>query len=236
MADTLKTRNGNRILAALPSVEYELVVPHLDKVSLRHGQILQVPDQRIEFLYFPTTCMISLLAALEGGETVETGVVGGEGMVGISVVLGVETSPNEALVQADGEAYRMKAKALGPLIKNGSVLHDNLLRYIHAIFAQISQTAACNRAHSLSERLARWLLLTHDRLGRDEFELTHEFLARMLGTRRAGVSVAASTLREAGAIGYTRGRVTILDREGLENAACECYRIVKAEFDRLSKS
>ena len=235
MADSPKTWN-NRILAALPAVEYELIVKHLEKVSLRRGQILQMPDQRIDYLYFPTTSMISLLAALEGGETVEIGVVGGEGMVGISVVLGVDTSTSEALVQADGEAFRMKAKALAPLIKNGGVLHDNLLRYIHTIFAQISQTAACNRAHSLSERLARWLLLTHDRLARDEFELTHEFLARMLGTRRAGVSVAASTLREAGAIGYTRGRVTILDRQGLENAACECYRIVKAEFDRLFKS
>jgi len=224
------------ILASLPGAEYELIAPHLETVSLRRGQILQMPDERIRFLYFPTTCMISLLAALEGGETVETGVVGGEGMVGISVVLGVDTSTSEALVQADGEAWRMKAKALGPLIKNGGVLHDNLLRYIHAIFAQISQTAACNRAHTLSERLARWLLLTHDRLGRNEFEITHDFLARMLGTRRAGVSVAASTLREAGAIGYVRGRVTILDRQGLEDAACECYRIVKAEFDRLSNS
>jgi len=236
MADFPHTRNINRILAALPSKEYELVVPHLEKVSLKRGQILQMPEQRIDFLYFPTTCMISLLAALEGGETVETGMVGGEGIVGISIVLRVETSANEALVQADGEAYRVKAGALAPLIKNGGVLHDSLLRYIHAIFAQTSQTAACNRAHSLSERLARWLLLTHDRLDRDEFEMTHEFLARMLGTRRAGVSVAASTLREAGAIGYTRGRVTILNRQGLENAACECYPIIKAEFDRLFKS
>lgn len=156
-------------------------------------------------------------------------------MVGISVALGVDTSANEALVQGDGEAYRMKADSLRPLIKEGGVLHDSLLRYVHTIFAQISQTAACNRAHTLSERLARWLLLTHDRLGKDEFDLTHEFLARMLGTRRAGVSVAASTLREAGVIGYTRGRVTILNRKGLEDSACECYRIVKAEFDRLFK-
>jgi CRP-like cAMP-binding protein len=236
MSDVFKKRNLNRILAGLPSKEYELLEPHLEKVSLKHGQILQMPEQLIEFLYFPTTCMISLLAALEGGETVETGVVGGEGMVGISVVLGVETSANEALVQADGEAYRMKAKALSPFIRNGGLLHDSLLRYIHAIFAQTSQTAACNRAHSLSERLARWLLFTHDRLGRDEFELTHEFLARMLGTRRAGVSVAASTLREAGMIGYTRGKVTIRNRQGLEDAACECYQTVRTEFDRLINS
>ena len=160
MAHTPNSHNGNRILAALSSAEYERVALHLEKVTLRRGHILQMPDQRIEFLYFPTTCMISLLAALEGGETVETGVVGAEGMVGISVVLGVETSTSEALVQADGEAFRMKAKALAPLIRNGSVLHENLLRYIHTILAQISQTAACNRAHSLSERLARWLLLT----------------------------------------------------------------------------
>lgn len=226
----------NRILAALPNSEYVLLEPHLEKVELQRGQILQMPDQLVEFLYFPTTCMVSLLAALEGGETVETGVVGAEGMVGISVALGVTTSANEALVQVDGQAYRMKATALGPLIKNGGQLHDSLLRYIHVILAQTSQTAACNRAHSLSERLARWLLLTHDRLGRDEFELTHEFLARMLGTRRAGVSVAASTLREAGVIGYTRGRVTIRNRQGLESKACECYQIVKTEFDRLINS
>ena len=236
MNDSREAPNKNMLLAVLSGAEYELVATHLEKISLRSGQILQMPGQRIDFLYFPTTCMISLLATLEDGETVETGVVGSEGMVGISVALGVETSTNEALVQGDGEAFRLKANALGPLIKNGGVFHVNLLRYIHAIFAQISQTAACNRAHSLSERLARWLLLTHDRLGRDEFEFTHEFLARMLGTRRAGVSVAASTLREAGAIGYTRGRVTILDRQGLEKAACECYRIVKAEFDRTLES
>jgi CRP-like cAMP-binding protein len=235
MLNSPETRNENRILAALPSEEYLLVAEHLEKVFLKLGQILHMPDQRIDFLYFPATCMVSLLATLEGGETVETGVVGSEGMVGISMALGVDRSASEALVQADGEAYRMKATSLGPLTKNGGALHADLLRYIHTIFAQISQTAACNRAHTLSERLARWLLLTHDRLGRDEFELTHEFLARMLGTRRAGVSVAASTLRGAGVIGYTRGRVTILDRKGLENAACECYYIVKAEFDRLFK-
>ena len=198
MNDSREAPNKNMLLAVLTGAEYEFIATHLEKITLKSGQILQMPGQRIDFLYLPTTCMISLLAALEGGETVETGVVGSEGMVGISVALGVETSTNEALVQGDGEAFRLKASALGPLIKNGGVFHDKLQRYIHAIFAQISQTAACNRAHSLSERLARWLLLTHDRLGRDEFELTHEFLARMLGTRRAGVSVAASTLREAG--------------------------------------
>jgi len=229
-------RGENRIIAALPPEEYEGVAPHLENVSLRRGTILQMPEQKIAYVYFPITCMLSLLATLEGGETVETGVVGSEGMVGISIVLGVDASTSEVLVQADGDAHRMKARALGPLIKNGGVLHDSLLRYIHTIFVQISQTAACNRAHSLSERLARWLLLTHDRLGRDEFELTHEFLARMLGTRRAGVSVAASTLRDAGVIGYTRGRVTVLDRKGLESASCECYRIVKAEYDRLATS
>jgi CRP-like cAMP-binding protein len=226
---------GNRILGGLEPEEYELVVPHLRKVSLESGRVLYMPDQKIEHIYFPISGLISLLATLEGGASVEAGVVGNEGVVGISAVLGVDLASSEALVQVAGESFQMKAAALWPIIRNGGPFHDILLRYTHTIFTQVAQTAACNRAHSLNERLARWLLLTHDRVGSDRFEMTHEFLARMLGTRRAGVSVAASALRDAGAIDYTRGSVTIVDRLGLENASCECYRVVKSEFDRVFK-
>jgi len=233
MAAPPKQRHRNRILAALPDSDLEQLIPHLEPVSLKLGQILQMPDTRIERVYFPTSGIVSLLATLEGGETVETGVVGREGMVGIAVVFGVERSTIESLVQGTGEAMTMKSETLRTIIKNGGTLHDLLLRYVHSLFSQISQTAACNRVHTLNERLARWLLLTHDRIEKDNLELTHEFLARMLGTRRAGVSVAAHSLREAGLIDYTRGDIEIQNRRGLESASCECYAIVKTEFDRL---
>ncbi len=235
MAQNIAFPLNNLILTALPSEELNRLCDHLEPFELKLGDILQVPEDPIKYVYFPTHGIISLLATLEGGETVETGVVGREGMVGISIVLGVDTTTSQALVQGAGSAQRMKAQSLKVFLRNGGALHALLLRYIHTIFAQISQTAACNRVHSLNERLARWLLLTHDRLGRDNFGLTHEFLARMLGTRRAGVSVAASALREAGLIDYSRGEVAVLDRQGLEAASCECYSVVKAEFDRLFK-
>jgi CRP-like cAMP-binding protein len=226
--------NGeNRVLAALPGAEYDRLSSHLQHVTLALGDILHMPEDTIEYIYFPTTSLISLLAMLEDGETVEAGVVGAEGFVGVSVALGVPTTTTQSLVQGAGDAMRIKAETLKALIKDGGPLHELLLRFTHTLFTQIAQTAACNRAHNLSERLARWLLLSHDRLRRDEFEMTHEFLARMLGTRRAGVSVAASALREAGLIDYSRGRVLIINRKGLEKASCECYRIVKADFDAL---
>jgi CRP-like cAMP-binding protein len=154
-------------------------------------------------------------------------------MVGFPVMFGTYKTTNQALIQGSGSALRMRATSLHALVKNGGPLHDLILRYVYTIFAQISQTAACNRIHTLNERLARWLLLTHDRINRKEFSLTHEFLARMLGTRRAGVSVAASALRDAGLIDYSRGQVEVLDRKGLEEVSCECYAVVRAEFDRM---
>ena len=236
MAQALNSPVNNLILAALPGEEFDRLSEHLEVFELKLGNILQMPEDRVEYVYFPTDGIVSLLAMLEGGETVETAVVGREGMVGISVVLGGDMTTNQALVQGHGSSLRIKAKSLKPFLKNGGLLNDLSLRYIHAVLAQISQTAACNRVHSLNERLARWLLLTHDRLGRDTLDLTHEFLARMLGTRRAGVSVAASALREAGLIDYSRGQIVVLKRKGLEEASCECYAVVKAEFDRLYKA
>ena len=226
---------GNLLLAALPREEFDRFSDQLEVVSLNLGVTLYIPEEPMTYVYFPTEGIVSLLAVLEGGESVETGVVGREGMVGFPVVFGAYKTTNQALVQGSGSALRMKAKSLNALIKNGGPLHDLLLRYIYTIFTQISQTAACNRVHPLNERLARWLLLTHDRINRDQFALTHEFLARMLGTRRAGVSVAASALREAGLIDYSRGQVEVLDRKGLEDASCECYAVVRAEFDRMFK-
>ncbi len=233
MAQNIEFPPGNLILAALPSLEFKRLSEHLESVDLKLGDVLQMPEDQIEYVYFPTDGVISLLAILEDGETVEAGIVGREGMVGIPIVLGVDTTTNQALVQGSGEALRMKATSLKAYLRNDGVLQPLLLRYVHAIFAQVSQTAACNRVHTLNERLARWLLLTHDLLGRDKFDLTHELLARMLGTRRAGVSVAASSLREAGLIDYSRGQVVMLNRKGLEDASCECYGVVKVEYDRL---
>lgn len=233
MSQAPRLGNDNHILRALRDEEYARLLPHLQLVPLTLGETLHMPEQIIEYVYFPTTGLVSLLATLEGGETVETGVVGNEGMVGIPVVLGVDTSTSLSLVQGEGEAVRVRSSPLRSSTKNGGVLQDLMLRFTHAMFTQIAQTAACNRVHSLNQRLARWLLLSHDRLKRDRFALTHEFLARMLGTRRAGVSVAASILREAELIDYTRGQVTILDRKGLEAASCECYSQVRAEYDRL---
>ncbi len=205
----------------------------LRPVPLKLGHVLYEPSQMVEHVYFPTAGVISLLAAFKDGTTVEAGVIGREGMLGTSVVLGAETTPHQALVQADGHALKMAARDLRAEAQKDGLLLDLLLRFTNALFTQVAQTAGCNRAHTIEERLARWLLLTHDRVQQKEFAITQEFLSRMLGVRRAGVSVAANTLREMRAIDYRRGNVIVLDRSGLENASCECYSIVKAEYDHL---
>lgn len=228
--------NANRLLSYLTPDQQQQLLPELKPVSLVLGETLYLPNDSIGYVYFPTNSVVSLLATLENGETVETGLIGFEGMVGTSIALGVNISTSLALVQGNGEAFRLRAQALLPLVENGSQFKERLFKYIHALFTQTAQTAACNRVHPISERLARWLLLTHDRLKRDEFELTHELIARMLGTRRAGVSVAANTLRAEGLIDYSRGRVVMIDRRGLEAASCECYRVVKAEVERFSEN
>jgi CRP-like cAMP-binding protein len=231
------TNKNNQILAALPPEEASrFFAQPLETVPLELGSTLFMPDEQLEYVYFPLEGVVSLLVTLADGETVESGVVGNEGVVGLSAVLGADVATNQALIQDSGSALRIKTTALRAFIRHGGALHDLLLRFTHTLLTQISQTAACNRIHTINERLARWLLLTHDRVNGDTCELTHDFLARMLGTRRSGVTVAASTLREAGLINYTRGYVSILDREELEAASCECYRNVKVEYDRLFKS
>lgn len=228
-------QSPNKILATLPRAEFEHVASKLRPVHLELGEILYMPEQRIEYVYFVTSGVVSLLAALEDGTTVEAGVIGCEGMVGIPVILGADATPNQALVQSDGNALRMSTSDLRTEFQKSAQLRDLLLRFTNALFTQVAQTAACNRLHSVEERLARWLLLTHDRV-QDEFILTQEFLSRMLGVRRAGVSVAANTLRQAGLIEYRRGNVNVLDRKGLERASCECYQIVRNEYDRYATS
>lgn len=233
MHEALRPQTENHILAALPPEDYERLAPHLEPVKLPLGQILYESGGDMKYVYFPTNAMISLLSQMADGGSVEVGLVGFEGMAGISLVLGVDKSPHRAMVQIPDGALRAKSEVIKREFKRGGALNGLLLRFTQAMLLQISQVAACNRAHMVEERLARWLLMTQDRAGSDELELTQEFLAMMLGCRRAGVTSAAIILQGLGAIRYSRGRVTILDRPRLEGFTCECYRVVKEEFDRV---
>jgi CRP-like cAMP-binding protein len=231
MTPSTQTLNENRLLAALPRVEHERLAPHLENVSLSLSQILFRPDDEIAYAYFPTDSIVSLLTDLSDGSGMEVGLVGREGLVGISVILG-GSETKVATVQAAGGALKIRADVLRKEFQRGGVLQTGLLHYTHALMTQISQSVVCNVRHPLAGRLARWLLMYHDRLGRDEFELTHEFMAAMLGVRRAGVSEVANELQRLGFISYRRGHVRILDREGMEEFACECYPVVKVKYDR----
>jgi len=224
---------ANRLLAALTSQEYQRLRPHLEPFTLSFGDILYEPGQIIRHVYFPNTGIVSLLSMVEERSTLEVGLVGNEGMVGISIFLGAPNSLNRALVQGAGTAMRMTAQAFQKHIGHNGPLPDLLRRYTHSLLAQISQTAACNRFHKVDARLARWLLMTHDRLGSDEFRLTQKFLSDMLGVRREGVTTAARALQRSKLISYVRGQITILNRAGLEAQSCICYEIVK--LDGLAK-
>jgi len=225
----------NKILAALPAGELAQLTPKLKLVKVELDEILSLAEQPIEYVYFPTSGIISLLTVLKDGATVEVAVIGSEGMVGVSAIMGAEKSTNEALAQGSGHAFRMRAQDLRAAFDQGGKLRDLLLHYTHSLLAMVTQNAACNRMHTVEERLARWLLLTHDRVRKDEFVFTQEFMSRMLGVRRAGVSVAANTLRQAGLIDYSRGGIHVLNRAGLEEASCECYRTIKAQSDGFFK-
>lgn len=217
----------NRILAALPEGEYLHLVPHLEFATLKFKQVLYEPNVPIRFGYFPNSGMICLIAIMRDGASVEVGVIGNEGFVGTPILLGVKSTPNRVLVQIAGGAFRIKAEALRAILPRTPRLELMLRRFIHAQAFQIAQSAACNRLHQVEGRLARWLLMTRDRVGSDLLPLTHEFLAEMLGARRSTVTVAAGALQRAGLIEYSRGRVRTLDRTGLEKSACECYQITK---------
>lgn len=223
----------NKILAALPGEEYDRLLSHLTPVSLPLGESLYETEDRIKYVYFVNTGVVSLVTHLKEGSGVEVGLVGNEGMVGLSIALGDDVSPSQAIVQIADGAMRMEASALRDELKGGGLLHTLLLRFTMATLKQVSQSAACNRSHHVAERLARWLLTCHDRVEGDELRLTQEFIAEMLGTRRAGVSEAAGILQGQGLIRYSRGHITVTDRAGLEEFACECYGVVKAEYDRL---
>jgi CRP-like cAMP-binding protein len=236
MPRSIKVREpvANRLLAALPGKEYRRLRSHLEEVTLPFGDILYEPGEIIRHVYFPNHGIVSLLSIVEERSTLEVGVVGNEGMVGVSVFLGASASLNRALVQGAGTAMKMKAEALHKHVRKAGSLGGLLLRYTHSLLAQISQTAACNRFHKVDARLARWLLMTRDRLQSDEFRLTQEFLSDMLGVRREGVTSAARALQQEKLIRYVRGQITILNRAGLQAASCRCYEIVK--LDVLSET
>jgi CRP-like cAMP-binding protein len=223
----------NRILSELPTEEYERLSPHLEPVTLAVGDVLYYPQVPVTHVYFPNRGSISIISTFADGGSVEVGVVGNEGIFGVNVVLGSMSVPLEALAQVPGDGLRIPADVLKQEFKTGGLLHDLLLRYTQAFIIQIAQTAACNRSHPIGGRLARWLLMSHDRAMSDELHLTQEFIGIMLGTRRAGITEAAGKLQNEGMIKYSRGQITIVNREKLEAASCECYNIVKNEFDRL---
>lgn len=234
MSQAPRPQTENRILSALPAADYERLSPHLELVELRHGQVLYQAGDVMKYVHFPFTSMVSLISQMGDGSSVEVGITGYEGMVGISAVLGVDKSPHEAMVQIPDGAMRMKADALRDEFKRGGALHDLLLRYLQMLLLQTSQIAACNQMHLTEERLARWLLMSQDRCRCEDLPFTQDFLSLMLGVRRAGVTVIAGTLQSEGLISYRRGHITITDRAGLEDFACECYPIVKEEFDRVA--
>lgn len=223
----------NRLLAALPASEYQRLAPQLELVELSRDQVLYAEGELISHVYFLNQGLVSLVSIMENGSIVEVGLVAKEGMVGMPVCWGGNTTTTSAMVQIPGNAMKMKAELLKTEFDRGGSLQRLLLRYTQALYTQVSQSAACNRLHTLEERLARWLLTIHDRMQSDTFPLTQEFISHMLGTRRSGVTEAASTLQQAGMIRYTRGKITILDQENLESTACECYGVIKNEFARL---
>jgi CRP-like cAMP-binding protein len=223
----------NRLLAALPREEYEQLETNLEIVSLSLGEILFEPPDPIRNVYFPTSSIISFLAELPNGDSVEVGLAGNEGLAGVDVILGMAQASKVATVQGAGDALKIAARALKEAFNRGGKLQQYLLQYTHALMSQISASVLCNVRHNIDGRLARWLLMYCDGFGVDEFYLTHEFMANMLGVRRASVSVIAKQLQDEGLITYNRGQFRILSREGLAAKTCECYPVVKEEFDSL---
>jgi CRP-like cAMP-binding protein len=221
----------NRLLATLPKNEYKRLLPKLKIVSLVLGKVLYEPGDVIKYVYFPNNSIISLISQLSKTSWIEVGMVGNEGMAGLAVFMGVDSSSTRAVVQGSGTAMRMSSAAVRTEANRLGSLHRLLHRYSHSLLTQVSQSAACNLFHLVDARLARWLLMTNDRLGAAEFPLTQEFLSYMLGVRREGVSKAASALQAAKLIRYSRGMITVLNRRGLEAKSCQCYEIIKAETD-----
>jgi CRP-like cAMP-binding protein len=223
----------NLLLAAMPRGEYQSLVPSLERVQMPLGLALYESGEAQGFVYFPTSSIVSLLYVLANGATAEIAVTGRDGLVGIALFMGGETTPSRAVVQSAGEGYRLKAALLKREFERGGTLQHLLLRYTQALITQMAQTAVCNRHHSVDQQLCRWLLLSLDRLSGNRLVMTQELIANMLGVRREGVTEAAGKLQADGLIGYSRGKITVIERKRLEERVCECYAVVKREYDRL---
>ena len=230
---TSHSPNQNHLLAALPAAEFESLAAHLELVPLPLGEILYEPGTQLRHAYFPTTSIVSLHYVMENGASAETAGVGNEGVVGISLFMGGETTPSSAVVHTGGHAYRLERRLLKQEFERAGLFQRLLLRYTQALVTQMAQTVACNRHHSLEQQLCRWLLWTLDRVSSRELVITQELIASMLGVRREGVTEAAGKLQRAGFISYRRGHIAVIDRSGLETHACECYGVVKKELNRL---
>jgi CRP-like cAMP-binding protein len=237
MTDSHNPRQNN-LLGILHLDEYERLSPNLELVQMPLGKVIYESGDELHHAYFPTTCIVSLLYVMENGASAEIAVVGNDGIIGVALFMGGGTMPNRAVVQSAGYAYRLRARHLMQEFdrfggRRYGTLHDLLLRYTQALITQMAQTAVCNRHHSVDQQLCRWLLLSLDRLASNELTMTQELIANMLGVRREGVTEAAGKLQLAGLIEYSRGHITVLDRPGLEARVCECYQVVRTEFDRL---
>ncbi|MDQ2920595.1 MAG: Crp/Fnr family transcriptional regulator [Acidobacteriota bacterium] len=224
---------ANNLLAGVTDEERARLLPNLQPVSLPLGKVLYESGEKLDYIYFPTTAIISLLYIMENGATAEIGVVGNDGLVGIAIFMGGDTTPNRAVVQSAGRSFKMKAQVMKDEFTRGGRFHNLCLRYTQALITQISQTAVCNRLHSVDQQLCRWLLLSHDRLPSARLIMTQDLIANMLGVRREGITHAAKRLQNAGYISYVRGDMTILNRKGLEGQVCECYQVVRTEYSRL---
>jgi CRP-like cAMP-binding protein len=225
--------NQNRLLAALPTADFERLAPHLEAVPMLLGDCLYEPGGRLQHVYFPTTAIVSLLIVLESGASAEIAGVGNEGVVGMALFMGGGTTPSTAVVQTAGRGYRLQPRPLMDDFNRGGLMQRLLLRYTQALLTQMCQTAACNRHHSIEQQLCRWLLLTLDRLPSNELVMTQELVASALGVRREGITEAAGNLQRAGVIRYRRGHISVVTRSGLESRACECYAVLRKELGRL---
>ena len=225
--------NQNHLLAALPAAEFERLAPHLELIPMRLGETLYDPGGHLQHAYFPTTAIVSLIYILESGASAESAGVGNEGVVGIALFMGGDTTSSSAVVQTAGHGYRLQGRLLKEAFNRAGLLQRLLLRYTQALGTQMFQTAACNRHHSVEQQLCRWLLLTLDRLPSHELVMTQELIASLLGVRREGITEAAGNLQRTGVIRYRRGHIAVLERSGLEARACECYAVVKKELGRL---
>jgi CRP-like cAMP-binding protein len=228
-----QTPKQNWLLAAMPEADYQALMPMLERVPMPLGQAVYESGGPQGYVYFPTTSIVSLLYVLADGATAEIAVTGREGLVGIALFMGGETTPSRAVVQSAGQGYRLRAAELKRQFETGGALQHLLLRFTQALITQMTQTAVCNRHHAVDQQLCRWLLLSLDRLAGNELVMTQELIANMLGVRREGVTEAAGKLQDEGLIRYSRGRITVLDRQQLEARVCECYGVVKKEYDRL---